>query len=305
MNPLFDFKFYSYVPGKILAFFLLLFLSALGPSDLKAQDSFAEKAKKSNYDRKDYPEVAIVLDHAVDINDFKIDPTKMFYSPGNTKFLNNVEKKFKFIKKIVTDGGESYVVKSNSIEQFWMGRGPTIPQQYFLLRGDGSMAALYQCNIHFCQTLEDEILSAKDNEFEKSDSHYVPNEKIKINELTTTWKSHSPHLNPNLTLTEDSIANENCEKKKKNSLFSNLLQILKIKDKNKMKNPPPVPVLQQASLQEGHSCQICFENEPNCLLVPCHHLGTCEKCTTDLIQNGNHCPFCRVPIKEYIKVFRQ
>ena len=46
-------------------------------------------------------------------------------------------------------------------------------------------------------------------------------------------------------------------------------------------------------------CKICFNEESNALLLPCHHVSTCHLCTICI----NVCPICRCEIKSIIKVY--
>lgn len=46
-------------------------------------------------------------------------------------------------------------------------------------------------------------------------------------------------------------------------------------------------------------CKICYDNEVNTILEPCHHVAMCEKCVV-LILN---CPICRTPILKQHEIY--
>ena len=44
-------------------------------------------------------------------------------------------------------------------------------------------------------------------------------------------------------------------------------------------------------------CQICFENNRDCIIMPCTHMLFCRKCVASVkLQGNNRCPSCRGPI---------
>lgn len=52
-------------------------------------------------------------------------------------------------------------------------------------------------------------------------------------------------------------------------------------------------------LSEWRSCRICFESEYNIVFIPCGHMMTCAKCAFVM----NHCPVCRIPLENKIRVY--
>ena len=46
-------------------------------------------------------------------------------------------------------------------------------------------------------------------------------------------------------------------------------------------------------------CKICLNEGANTLLLPCHHISTCQFCTICI----TFCPICRCEIKSVIKVY--
>ena len=46
-------------------------------------------------------------------------------------------------------------------------------------------------------------------------------------------------------------------------------------------------------------CKICFNDDSNMLLLPCHHISTCLSCT----MCTKCCPICRCEIKHVIKIY--
>lgn len=51
---------------------------------------------------------------------------------------------------------------------------------------------------------------------------------------------------------------------------------------------------------ENSKCVICWENERNCLIMPCRHNASCIKCTKVL----KNCPICRNPLKDLIRIYK-
>ena len=46
-------------------------------------------------------------------------------------------------------------------------------------------------------------------------------------------------------------------------------------------------------------CTICYANQPDCIILDCHHGGICKACSIDFLTKKNECPFCR---KNILKV---
>ena len=51
---------------------------------------------------------------------------------------------------------------------------------------------------------------------------------------------------------------------------------------------------------ENGKCVVCWEQERDCLIMPCRHNISCVKCTKSL----KNCPICRNPLKEFIKIYK-
>lgn len=51
--------------------------------------------------------------------------------------------------------------------------------------------------------------------------------------------------------------------------------------------------------KEKYMCNICFQNQKNCIIEPCRHFAGCVNCSTKL----NTCPICRKDIDSYITLF--
>lgn len=50
----------------------------------------------------------------------------------------------------------------------------------------------------------------------------------------------------------------------------------------------------------AEKCSICWDNERDCLIMPCRHNVSCTKC----IKSVKFCPFCREYIKDIIKIYK-
>lgn len=67
--------------------------------------------------------------------------------------------------------------------------------------------------------------------------------------------------------------------------------------------PEPEPetvAAQKKEKQEEGLCSICFENELNCVLIPCWHICSCTECANKMPK----CPICRRPIEKRQKVYK-
>ena len=51
---------------------------------------------------------------------------------------------------------------------------------------------------------------------------------------------------------------------------------------------------------ENSKCVICWENERDCLIMPCRHNVTCIKCTKSI----KNCPICRNSMKDMIRIYK-
>ena len=69
---------------------------------------------------------------------------------------------------------------------------------------------------------------------------------------------------------------------------------------NCMKEKTRIIAQLQEDLEESRnarSCQICFKERRDCIIMPCMHLLYCGKCVAELKRKGNsRCPACRGPI---------
>ncbi len=51
--------------------------------------------------------------------------------------------------------------------------------------------------------------------------------------------------------------------------------------------------------QEKYMCNVCFQEEKDCIIKPCNHFAGCKSCCSQL----NICPICRTEIKSYTTLF--
>ncbi|CAD8136209.1 unnamed protein product [Paramecium octaurelia] len=54
--------------------------------------------------------------------------------------------------------------------------------------------------------------------------------------------------------------------------------------------------------QIEEKCQICFDVEPNIVLLPCQHGGLCEKCIIKWLEKQKNCYICRQQIEKYLRI---
>lgn len=57
-------------------------------------------------------------------------------------------------------------------------------------------------------------------------------------------------------------------------------------------------LVEEKSLQ--NSCVICYENDKDCVYVPCNHNAACIRCSKSL----KECPICRKRIEDFLKIYR-
>ncbi|KAK8838573.1 hypothetical protein M9Y10_033205 [Tritrichomonas musculus] len=46
-------------------------------------------------------------------------------------------------------------------------------------------------------------------------------------------------------------------------------------------------------------CIICLENHPDCIILPCGHMGACSKCLENWFEKNQSCPICRAENSVY------
>lgn len=51
---------------------------------------------------------------------------------------------------------------------------------------------------------------------------------------------------------------------------------------------------------ENSKCVVCWDQDRDCLIMPCRHNTSCIKCTKSL----KSCPICRNPVKDIIKIYK-
>ena len=49
-------------------------------------------------------------------------------------------------------------------------------------------------------------------------------------------------------------------------------------------------------------CQLCFNNNINCIITPCGHRFGCKDCLDQWREKSNECPFCREEIVKLINI---
>lgn len=52
--------------------------------------------------------------------------------------------------------------------------------------------------------------------------------------------------------------------------------------------------------KNNNTCSICWDEERDCLIMPCRHNVTCLKC----IKSVKNCPICRKPIQDLLRIFK-
>lgn len=51
--------------------------------------------------------------------------------------------------------------------------------------------------------------------------------------------------------------------------------------------------------KEKYICNVCYEQQKDCIIEPCKHFAGCRSCCIRL----DKCPICRTEIKSYINLF--
>lgn len=52
---------------------------------------------------------------------------------------------------------------------------------------------------------------------------------------------------------------------------------------------------------ENSKCVVCWDNDRDCLIMPCRHNTSCIKCTKSL----KSCPICRNPLQDIIRIYKR
>eukprot|EP01117_Protostelium_nocturnum_P002100 TRINITY_DN12740_c0_g1_i1.p1 TRINITY_DN12740_c0_g1~~TRINITY_DN12740_c0_g1_i1.p1 ORF type:complete len:334 (-),score=77.50 TRINITY_DN12740_c0_g1_i1:35-1036(-) len=61
----------------------------------------------------------------------------------------------------------------------------------------------------------------------------------------------------------------------------------------------------EVEAEKEKNCMVCFENQVNCVLIPCGHMGFCYDCGEKIREDDYHaCPLCRTEIQMVVKTFK-
>jgi len=90
------------------------------------------------------------------------------------------------------------------------------------------------------------------------------------------------------------------------SLHEQLAAITQLKDALNEENVELLRRLDISERRRGEesklgACVICMDNLANVVCLPCKHLAICEYCEQH--QNVQHCPICRTPAHDRMKIF--
>lgn len=66
-----------------------------------------------------------------------------------------------------------------------------------------------------------------------------------------------------------------------------------------MGEKPPTQIDEHKE-KNNNTCSICWDEERDCLIMPCRHNVTCLKC----IKSVKNCPICRKPIQDLLRIFK-
>lgn len=65
---------------------------------------------------------------------------------------------------------------------------------------------------------------------------------------------------------------------------------------------PIVKVSNGFGVSKDDSCLICCDNQPDCIILPCGHMGVCAKCMESWFETNQVCPICRAENSIYKKI---
>eukprot|EP01015_Nassula_variabilis_P027453 TRINITY_DN5629_c0_g1_i1.p1 TRINITY_DN5629_c0_g1~~TRINITY_DN5629_c0_g1_i1.p1 ORF type:complete len:113 (-),score=33.88 TRINITY_DN5629_c0_g1_i1:10-348(-) len=51
-----------------------------------------------------------------------------------------------------------------------------------------------------------------------------------------------------------------------------------------------------------NACLVCYDSEPNAVLLNCGHGGICFECAQEVCMKRNECHLCRNPIAQILKI---
>ena len=80
-------------------------------------------------------------------------------------------------------------------------------------------------------------------------------------------------------------------------LYTSTLQLLAYSDRELKKKDKEEE--EEEEKKDEHLCCICLENKADIVFIPCGHLSTCGRCTTNI----KDCCVCRTNITQCVKVF--
>lgn len=55
-------------------------------------------------------------------------------------------------------------------------------------------------------------------------------------------------------------------------------------------------------VSDDDTCIVCVENKADCMILPCGHVGLCEKCLQNWLKEKNCCPICRTENVTYKRI---
>jgi len=129
----------------------------------------------------------------------------------------------------------------------------------------------------------------------KTSTYYVPEtkrkknetlgvmvQKVKVNRRVTSQSEFPVNFKTN-TPTKEAKTPKII---KRNSSFSNI-ETLQLKENMST---------------DVNTCILCYEKEPNAVLMPCGHGGMCYDCCIKMWKNGEVCHLCRETITEVLQV---
>lgn len=64
----------------------------------------------------------------------------------------------------------------------------------------------------------------------------------------------------------------------------------------------PIVEINEGFTTKNEYCGICCENQADCIVMPCGHIGFCHKCLNHWFQKNQRCPYCQVEPVTYTNI---
>ncbi|CAD8134611.1 unnamed protein product [Paramecium octaurelia] len=127
----------------------------------------------------------------------------------------------------------------------------------------------------------------------------LPQKLIQISSTYFDFVQESNKQNKQQQLQQQHISNSN---------FSVINQKARLKAFEFMAKTEQInsPVERESGLVKSEEkCQVCFENQPQIVMLPCQHGGICDDCLQKCLKKSPNCYLCRKKIQKLLRVSKE